>query len=181
MSELTRKQFNLLVEATNGRLASQRSLAAKFECSVGTINKVSSELSDRGYIADGIIIPAGLFALEPYRAKRAVFLAAGFGSRLVPVTLNTPKPLVRVNGKRIIDGLIDAVLAAGIEEICIVRENVPAREVDITSDIREELLLTMPSRFLCSEECKGLCPGCGANLNDGKCTCGKKKKGILKK
>ena len=51
----------------------------------------------------------------------AVFLAAGFGTRLVPVTLNTPKPLVRVNGKRIIDGLIDAVLAAGIEEIYIVR------------------------------------------------------------
>lgn len=60
-------------------------------------------------------------ALEPYRVKRAVFIAAGFGSRLVPVTLNTPKPLVRVNGKRIIDTLIDAVLAAGIHEIIIVR------------------------------------------------------------
>ena len=63
------------------------------------------------------------------------------------------------------------------KEICIVRENVPAREVDITSDIREELLLTMPSRFLCSEDCKGLCPGCGANLNEAKCACGRKKKG----
>lgn len=59
--------------------------------------------------------------LEPYRAKRAIFIAAGFGSRLVPITINTPKPLVRVNGKRIIDGLIDACLAAGIEEIYIVR------------------------------------------------------------
>ena len=39
--------------------------------------------------------------LEPYRAKRAIFIAAGFGSRLVPITINTPKPLVRVNGKRI--------------------------------------------------------------------------------
>ena len=40
---------------------------------------------------------------------------------MVPITLNTPKPLVRVNGKRIIDTLIDACLAAGIEEIYIVR------------------------------------------------------------
>ena len=40
---------------------------------------------------------------------------------MVPVTLNTPKPLVRVNGKRIIDGLIDACLEAGIHEIYIVR------------------------------------------------------------
>ena len=60
-------------------------------------------------------------ALEPYRAKRAVFLAAGFGSRLLPVTLNTPKPLVRVKGKRIIDGLQDECLALGISEIYIVR------------------------------------------------------------
>ena len=64
---------------------------------------------------------SGLDALEPYRVKRAVIIAAGFGSRLVPVTLNTPKPLVRVNGKRIIDGILDALLAAGIEDIVIVR------------------------------------------------------------
>lgn len=56
-----------------------------------------------------------------YEAKRAIFVAAGFGSRMVPITINTPKPLIRVNGRRIIDGLIDAVLAAGIEEIYIVR------------------------------------------------------------
>ena len=53
--------------------------------------------------------------------KRAVFVAAGFGSRLVPITLNTPKPLVRVKGVRMIDTLLDAVVAAGIEEILIVR------------------------------------------------------------
>lgn len=70
----------------------------------------------------------------------------------------------------------EVVRTLDAKEICIVRENVPAREVDITADIREELLLAMPSRFLCSEDCKGLCPGCGANLNEAKCTCGKKKK-----
>ena len=60
-------------------------------------------------------------ALEPYRAKKAVFIAAGFGTRLVPITFNTPKPLVRVHGIRIIDRLIDACLEAGINEIYIVR------------------------------------------------------------
>jgi NDP-sugar pyrophosphorylase family protein len=59
--------------------------------------------------------------MEPHKAKRAVFIAAGFGTRLVPITLNTPKPLVRVHGERIIDSLIDACLEAGIEEIYIVR------------------------------------------------------------
>ena len=74
-----------------------------------------------GQYAAGVIDDAGLRALEPYRVKRAVFLAAGFGKRLVPVTINTPKPLVRVHGVRIIDTLLDAVLAAGVEEIYIVR------------------------------------------------------------
>ena len=44
--------------------------------------------------------------LKEYEAKRAILLAAGFGSRMVPITLNTPKPLVRVNGKRIIQSSV---------------------------------------------------------------------------
>ena len=48
-------------------------------------------------------------------------MAAGFGSRMVPVTLNTPKPLILVHGKRIIETLLDAVLDAGITDITIVR------------------------------------------------------------
>jgi len=66
-------------------------------------------------------LPPGSDALEPYRVKRAIFLAAGFGSRMSPLTLTTPKPLIRVNGTRIIDTLLDAVCAAGIEEIVVVR------------------------------------------------------------
>ena len=65
----------------------------------------------------------------------------------------------------------------GDPAICIHIEKVPEEEVDLTPDIREDILLAMPSRFKCSEDCKGLCPGCGANLNVEKCHCsGKKKK-----
>lgn len=119
---LQRKQFDIMteLEATK-RVLTQRELAAKLGVSVGTVNKTLNELDGLGFISEGKLTEKGLDALEPYKVKRAVFIAAGFGSRLVPVTLNTPKPLVRVNGKRIIDGLIDAVLAAGIEEIIIVR------------------------------------------------------------
>ena len=82
---------------------------------------IRQELTDLGFVSNGAITEKGLNALEPYRAKRAVFIAAGFGSRLVPITFNTPKPLVRVKGTRIIDHLLDACLEAGIEEIYIVR------------------------------------------------------------
>jgi uncharacterized protein len=45
--------------------------------------------------------------------------------------------------------------------------------VDVTEDMREELLLHVPSFPVCSEECKGLCAQCGANLNKGVCGCEK--------
>ena len=88
---------------------------------LGTVNKTMKELAEAGLVAGGAITQQGLDALEPYRVKRAVFLAAGFGSRMVPITFNTPKPLVRVHGVRMIDTLLDAVVAAEIPEIVIVR------------------------------------------------------------
>lgn len=119
---LTRKQFDLLcfLEKTTDK-KSQREIAEATNMSVGTVNKLLVELSDTGLISGGAITEKGLSALEPYRVKKAIFIAAGFGSRLVPITLNTPKPLVRVNGTRMIDTLLDAVTAAGIKEIYIVR------------------------------------------------------------
>lgn len=121
-SELTRKQFDILtiVQEVKEKI-SQRELSEKTGYGLGTINKVYKELTELEYIVDGLITSKGLDALEPYRVKRAVIIAAGFGSRMVPITLNTPKPLVRVHGKRIIDGLLDAIVEAGIEEVVLVR------------------------------------------------------------
>ena len=120
--ELTRKQFDILEAlATNKESLTQRQLEDITGHSLGTVNRVLKELTELGYVEDGKITNSGVNALEPYRAKRAIFIAAGFGTRLVPITFNTPKPLVRVHGVRIIDRLIDACLDAGINEIYIVR------------------------------------------------------------
>lgn len=43
--------------------------------------------------------------------------------------------------------------------------------VEIDGFIRETIVMDMPNKILCSEECKGLCPGCGINLNDKSCKC----------
>lgn len=119
---LTRKQFEVLEKMTSATdPLTQRDLEKLTGHSLGTINRVIKELTDSGFVSNGIITANGMNALEPYRVKRAVFIAAGFGSRLAPITFNTPKPLVRVKGVRIIDHLLDACLEAGIEEIYIVR------------------------------------------------------------
>ena len=120
---LNKKEFAILtyLEANNNEKLTQKELAEELGFSVGTVNKLWNDLEEKGFIENKQITKKGLNALEPYRVKRAIFIAAGFGSRLVPITLNTPKPLVRVKGVRIIDTLLDAVIAAGIEEIIIVR------------------------------------------------------------
>lgn len=55
-----------------------------------------------------------------HEAKRAIIMAAGIGKRMQPVTLHTPKPLVKVHGVRMIDTVIRALKENGIHEIYIV-------------------------------------------------------------
>ena len=55
-----------------------------------------------------------------HEVKRAIIMAAGFGNRMQPVTLTTPKPLVKVNGKRMIDSVIEGLYKNDINEIYVV-------------------------------------------------------------
>lgn len=55
-----------------------------------------------------------------HKVKRAIIMAAGKGTRMRPVTENIPKPLIKVNGMRIIDTIIKALHDNGIFEIFIV-------------------------------------------------------------
>jgi len=119
---LTKKEFDILTLLESSTAAmSQRQISEASKMSVGTVNKLMKDLSGKNFVTGGSIASKGLEALEPYRVKRAVILAAGFGSRMVPLTLNTPKPLIRVHGVRIIDTVLDAILTAGISDIFIVR------------------------------------------------------------
>lgn len=43
--------------------------------------------------------------------------------------------------------------------------------VDITDDVRQTFLLSVPLKLLCNETCRGLCPHCGTNLNLASCSC----------
>ena len=45
-------------------------------------------------------------------------------------------------------------------------------ELDLHDVIQEQVVLALPFKPLCSETCKGLCPKCGMDLNDGNCACG---------
>ena len=125
--ELNRFQFNLLayIEEHNKQALTQRKIADGVTLSLGTTNKIINQ-----FIEDDLIVihndktveitEKGYKALEPYKVRKAIVIAAGFGSRMAPVTLDTPKPLVKVNGVRIIDTLLDALIAKGIDNITLV-------------------------------------------------------------
>jgi len=46
---------------------------------------------------------------------------------------------------------------------------------DLSDLLQENLLRILPSKVLCKEDCRGLCPKCGQNLNEGECNCQTKK------
>ena len=124
---LDRYSFEILayVEAEGNRAYPWRELVDQLAISGSRVTETRRALLEAGLLegeGDRLsVTPAGLLALEPYRVRRAVIFAAGFGSRMAPVTLHTPKPLVKVGGIRIIDRLLDALLAKGIDDIVIVR------------------------------------------------------------
>ena len=104
---ITKREFDMLVLLTETKeVVSQRDMAERLKISAEAVNKTVKELTEKNYCENGRITQDGLDALEPYRVKRTIFVAAGFGSRMVPITLNTPKPLVRVNGTLLIHFLM---------------------------------------------------------------------------
>ena len=124
---LTRFQFNVLtyIEEHSKEPLTQRQIADGVTLSLGTTNKIINEFVDEDVISIGSdkvikITDLGYKLLEPFKVRKAIVIAAGFGSRMAPVTLDTPKPLVKVNGVRIIDTLLDALYAKDITNITIV-------------------------------------------------------------
>jgi len=85
------------------------------------------------------------------------------------VTGKASVPLVTVCARC----LDDIRVTIAVKDLCFHFEKVRDLEVDLTDDVREELLLAVPSCFYCSRDCKGICPICGTNLNHATCSCDK--------
>jgi uncharacterized protein len=60
-----------------------------------------------------------------------------------------------------------------LEEVDLNVSYYESETISLTELIREQLLLLLPVKPLCQDDCAGLCPSCGQNLNEGACTCSK--------
>ncbi len=104
----------------------QRDLAKELSVSLGTVNNLIKECIEKNYIEIGngsdfyLLLPAGQALLNENKVDGAVIIAAGFGSRFVPLTFETPKGLLEVFGERMIERQIRQLHEAGIRNITIV-------------------------------------------------------------
>ena len=121
--KLSKIEFDILIVMITKpkELLSTSALSNLTGLDVLTIDNIVLRLTYLKLICNGLITTEGQSALEPYKVKHAIIMAAGFGSRLLPATLNIPKPLVLVKGIRMIDTLIDALIKIEIYDITIVR------------------------------------------------------------
>ena len=105
----------------------QREMAKNMDISLGTVNGLVKECLAEGYIAEEengkekylILLEKGKELLKPYKVDGALIIAAGFGSRFVPLTFETPKGLLEVFGERMIERQIKQLHEVGIHDITI--------------------------------------------------------------
>lgn len=100
---------------------SQRALAESCGLSVGAVNKAVNRLMADGYL-DGAcgITEKGREEIARNAPRNAIILAAGFGIRMVPINLSTPKALLEVNGEPLIERTIRQLHEAGVTDITVV-------------------------------------------------------------
>ena len=104
----------------------QRELAAALDLSLGTCNHLIKDALEAELFSFDAetgtysLLKKGVELLQQYRMDSAVILAAGFGSRFVPLTFETPKGLLEVFGERMIERQIRQLHEAGIMDITIV-------------------------------------------------------------
>lgn len=106
------------------RTLSQREIADKCRISLGKTNKLLSSLIEDGYIVkeskEYILKEKAKESVEPFKVDNAIIMAAGFGSRFVPLTYETPKGLLEVHGERMLERQIEQLHEVGITDITIV-------------------------------------------------------------
>lgn len=100
---------------------SQRDLAEQTGYSLGIINQSLRELHQQAYInTEYRLTEKGKYLLEQSRPQNAIILAAGYGMRMVPINMETPKGLIEIKGEALIERLICQLQEVHIQKIYVI-------------------------------------------------------------
>lgn len=114
-------EMNILLFLANNKYINQRDLMEKSGYSLGFVNKTLNKLLEYDYLDDEYnISDKAERLLQERKPKRAIILAAGYGMRMVPINLESPKGLLEVRGEVLIERIIKQLHQVDIKEIYIV-------------------------------------------------------------
>ena len=118
---MNKQEADILQTVFQEPFINQRILAESSGHSLGVVNKSLKTLIAEGYL-DENICPTQLAIIEQDKKapKNAIILAAGYGMRMVPINLITPKALLEVNGEVMIERVIRQLHEVGVTDITIV-------------------------------------------------------------
>ena len=118
---MNKQNLDVLNTVLCSNYENQRLLSEQTGYSLGSVNHSVRWLTEWGYLdARGNPTDLAKAYAEEHAPKRAVILAAGFATRMVPINLDTPKALLEVNGETLIERLIKQLQEVGIYEIYVV-------------------------------------------------------------
>lgn len=115
------RDCDVLITLAHKQYTTQRALSQDCGYALGTINQSLQNLSKEGYLNahNGLSEKANQL-LARQSPQNAIILAAGFGMRMIPINLETPKGLLEVKGEPLIERMIDQLHRVGIYEIHVV-------------------------------------------------------------
>lgn len=129
---------------------------------------------DRSKLESNAVYPF----VSPIEAEGAVEMHGGFAQLAVTVSFDFSVPCDRCTSQinrrftyRFAHTLVEALSNeqdADDDQYIVLEED---GSLDLDCLLTEDILLALPTKFLCREDCRGLCPTCGKNLNDGPCGC----------
>lgn len=118
---MNKQECDVLLEIKKQPYINQRILAEATGHSLGIVNRCMKALVSQEYLEEEFVLTAKAYnELKLKSPQRAIILAAGFGMRMVPINMETPKALVEIKGEVLIERTIRQLNAAGIKEIYIV-------------------------------------------------------------
>lgn len=114
-------ESNVLRTIIQHQYTNQREVAELSGYSLGSVNRAIKGLLSKGMIDEhGDLTPLAMQLKERNTPQNAIILAAGFGMRMVPINLSTPKALLEVNGERLIERVISQLHEVGVTNITVV-------------------------------------------------------------
>ena len=118
---MNKQESDILQTLFTEPFINQRILAETSGHSLGVVNKSLKTLITEGYLTDELQPTRKAISEYAQNAPRsAIILAAGFGMRMVPINLSTPKGLLEVDGEPLIERLIKQLHEVGVKDITIV-------------------------------------------------------------